>query len=239
MKKIIFIFFITVLLLPSISFAQGREDLKVSLESAIKWAYNKEAMKALEPYAPLLVNSKKVDFLFFPHDKKILTVNMGEGLVVPSTAKERYIGTFGLGPCIGLALIGKKNGKVVRVALAHVDAMRDIQASSPFFYRAMHGLNEVEVSLVASQGSVETTLKIIKKIFSMADESQKIEYKADLTGSSDLVINVKTGQLYKGLIFPDDFKETKEELNRILIAVQSIREEPLRFSRYQSRFTEK
>ena len=73
----------------------------------------------------------------------------------------------------------------------------------------------------------------------MADESQKIEYKADLTGSSDLVINVKTGQLYKGLIFPDDFKETKEELNRILIAVQSIREEPLRFSRYQSRFTEK
>ncbi|MBR2392288.1 MAG: hypothetical protein IKA93_01780, partial [Elusimicrobiaceae bacterium] len=42
----------------------------------------------------------------------------------------------------------------------------------------------------------------------------KITYKADLTASSELVVDVQTGQLYKGLNYPSDFRESAKELDK-------------------------
>lgn len=231
--------FISLVFFPQKIFSQvssdkQRQQKQIALEDAVKWAYDKKKMEALLPYSTLLVDSAEVELDAFPHDEKVVSVLMREGLLAFANDEVKYIGTMGIGPCIGVVLVGKKDGKVERVALAHVDAMTDLTKSYGFFYQALEDADEVEVSLVASQGSIETALQIIERIESTV-RHQKITYKSDLTISSDLVVNVQTGQLYKGLIYPSDFKESAEELTLATkkLAFSAMSPSPLKWSFYK------
>lgn len=243
-KLFTYLMFISLAFLPQKVFSQEvalerKDQLKASLELAVKWAYDKKKMEELQPYAPFLVNSADVELKDFPHDDKVVSVFMREGLLAFADEEVKYIGTTGIGPCIGLVLVVKKDGKVDRVALAHVDAMTQLMESSGFFYRAMLEADEVEVSLVASQGSIETALKIIERIEFVAAHNAKfppkITYKADLTASSELVVDVQTGQLYKGLNYPSDFRESAKELDKKLgqMPFLAMMRAPLKWNLYK------
>lgn len=169
------------------------------------------AQKSIEEFAK---TTQVPSFVVFPRDGKIEIVNMREFLVARQTEGVSYAGTYGVASCIGVVIVGRKDGQVVRTGLAHIDAMCDVEKSGAFFYQVLEGAEAADVYLLASQGDAGTALRIIKRLNQVSsNQEQKIglTYFMDLNGPSTIAVNINTGEVYNQFNIYDDAVQSREE----------------------------
>lgn len=160
--------------------------------------------------------SQEPSFAVFPGDAKIELVSMREFFVAGPADGVPYAGTFGLGPCIGVIVVGRKaGGEIVRVGLAHIDAICNVAESNAFFWQALEGADEADVYLLASQGDAKTALKVREKLEQVSSfQKVSLTYFVDLRGPSQIAVNVNTGEVYNQFDIFNDAVQSKEELDR-------------------------
>ena len=143
-------------------------------------------------------------------EKSIKHVNMGNYLTVNATENEGYIGTNGLGPCIGLSIVNKKDGKPINMSLAHISALIDLHTLERLFY-AMKEPSELDITLISAGNETKFARKILYELLT-SDIGNKIKnISVNLTCSkmkgpkcaADFAVNTKTGELYTDLPFQD------------------------------------
>ena len=132
----------------------------------------------------------------------------------------RYVGTMGLGPCIGVVLVTKKDGKIHRVGMGHVDAMTsDLGALA---YYSFQDADEAKIYLIASYGSRETALGVLKFINYTVPE--KSEFFIDLRSSSSIVVDIETGDVSNtNFEIGKDTFISSEEFNRAMDSFAKFR----------------
>lgn len=142
--------------------------------------------------------SEKTKYAPF-HNNKVWAVGMREELILDSSENSQCIGTFGLGPCIGVALISKKDGKVNRVGLTHVDALTDLQSLEGFVYNATKEADEVGIVMISSENKRAAAQKILKQILINPELKAKAKVTSELNGPTSFAVNLTTGSVYKDI----------------------------------------
>jgi len=133
------------------------------------------------------------------HGNQVLGVGMRKELILESSEASQYIGTLGLGPCIGVALISKKDGKVNRVGVTHIDALTDLNSIESFVYRATKDADEVGIVMISSQNERTAAQKILKSILINPKLRAKAKVASELDGSTSFAVNLATGSVYKDI----------------------------------------
>lgn len=145
-------------------------------------------------------------------EKSVKAVSMRKYLTVPATCESKYIGTHSLGSCIGVALVGKINGKPADISIAHIDALTD----RPSLYRLMpqKAYDELEITLISESGLLEkeSAKSIISTILNQNKNIAVKHVSADLTNSDNFAINTKTGEVCINIPMQDfDFDTIMKE----------------------------
>ena len=140
----------------------------------------------------------KPQYQQFYYGNKVFNVNMREELILETGKQPEFIGTYGLGPCIGVAIISKdKAGNVIRVGLTHIDALTDLKSLKGFVDRSIGGADSVDIVMVSSGNEREQARNILKQIFENPDVKAKANVVAELDGPTSFAVNTKTGSVYK------------------------------------------
>ncbi len=142
----------------------------------------------------------KPQYYKFHDGAKVFAVGMREELVLETGKQPEFIGTYGMGPCIGVAIISKnKEGKVNRVGLTHIDALTDLKSLGSFVYRASKDADSVDIVMVSSQNGREKARNILKQILINPKLANKSSVTAELGGSTSFAVNTLTGSVYKDI----------------------------------------
>jgi len=130
---------------------------------------------------------------------KVYFVGMREELILDSTDKPELIGTFGLGPCIGVALVSKKGDKVYRVGLTHIDALTDLKSVWPFVYNTVKDSDSFDVVMISSENDRVRAKQILEEIFSNPRLRNKATVMSELNGPTNFAVDTLTGRLYTNI----------------------------------------
>jgi len=141
----------------------------------------------------------KPQYQEFHSRNKVFAVSMREELVLDSINHPEFIGTYGMGPCIGVAIISKKAGKVNRVGLTHIDALTELKSLSGFVYRSTQDADDVGIVMISSGNQREQARKILKQILINPELRNKAKIVSELDGSSSFAVNTLTGSIYKDI----------------------------------------
>ena len=142
----------------------------------------------------------KPQYQTFYNGNKVFAVGMREELILDTGKQPEFIGTYGMGPCIGVAIISKdKEGKVNRVGLTHIDALTELKSLRGFVYRASKDADSVDVVMVSSQNHREQARKILQQILIYPELAEKANVVAELDGSTSFAVNTLTGSVYKDI----------------------------------------
>ena len=142
----------------------------------------------------------KPQYQKFYNGNKVFAVGMREELILDTGRQPEFIGTYGMGPCIGVAIISKdKEGKVNRVGLTHIDALTELKSLGGFVYRASKDADSIDVVMVSSENHREQARKILKQILINQKLAEKANVVAELDGSTSLAVNTLTGSVYKDI----------------------------------------
>ena len=143
----------------------------------------------------------------------VYMVNMREQLILDATTSPEFIGTMGLGPCIGVGLVSKKNGKIDKIGVAHIDALTDRGISDNksinLFMYPFSNADEIYVTLISSGNEKDRAAEILQKLLYSDDLMKKAHVCSEIDSPSSFCINTKTGTLYKD-IPTDCFINAKE-----------------------------
>ena len=142
----------------------------------------------------------KPQYQEFYNGNKVFAVGMREELILDTGRQPEFIGTYGMGPCIGVAIISKdKEGKVNRVGLTHIDALTELNSLGGFVYQASKDADSIDVVMVSSENRREQAKKILKQILINPKLAEKANVVAELDGSTSLAVNTLTGSVYKDI----------------------------------------
>ncbi len=142
----------------------------------------------------------KPQYQNFYDANKVFAVGMREELVLETGTQPEFIGTYGMGPCIGVAIISKdKEGKVNRVGLTHIDALTELKSLGGFVYQASKDADSIDVVMVSSENHREQARKILKQVLINPELAGKANVMAELDGSTSFAINTLTGSVYKDI----------------------------------------
>ena len=156
---------------------------------------------------------------------------MREYIVVKSGENIGAIGTYGLGPCIGVVFVSRKDGQIIKTAVSHVDAKAEMgirlrkkiddrpapipeEISNEFFDKALRGADDIQVTLVASDGYEDNAREIIQKILERKPAEAKVSFAIDLQGPGEIAVNTATGELYRGFDIFQDMTEPIQVLRK-------------------------
>ncbi len=134
----------------------------------------------------------------FDDKQSVFFVSMREYLVLQKTQNEEVIGTDGLGPCIGVAIVAKNNQKVQKVGLTHIDALTKLESLTSF----LNNIGQAEtfdIVMVSSQNAVGRAVEILKYILQHIEEGIEINVMSELNGSTSFAVNTLTGEIYKNI----------------------------------------
>ena len=159
----------------------------------------------------ILKKARPVQFVNLNLKSKISLVDMKAFSVIPVQESSRgYIGTYGLGPCIGVVIVSKTNGNIHRIGVAHVDATT--KRIDDFISRSLKGADEVQISLIAGNGHLKTALRIINQLEESMNLAQNREYFVSLKGVSGFFVDIETGSVSKqSFLLGDETTETYQE----------------------------
>ena len=149
----------------------------------------------------------------------VKVVSMRECLTVNATDNEEYVGTMGLGPCIGLALVGKEDGKPKKITVAHIDALTDLESLRMLYRKTLSDCSELDVTLISSGNERNRAVEILDKLTKLDYEKNIKNVSADLTCSTNFAVNTKTGDICINL--PNDDFDVDKTLNEIGIIIPS------------------
>ena len=125
---------------------------------------------------------------------------MREELILDTGKQPEFIGTYGMGPSIGVAIISKdKEGKVNRVGLTHIDALTKLESLGGFVDQASKDADSVDVVMVSSENHREQAREILKQILINPKLAEKANVVAELDGSTSFAVNTLTGSVYKDI----------------------------------------
>lgn len=142
----------------------------------------------------------KPQYQKFYNGNKVFAVGMREELILDTGKQPEFIGTYGMGPCIGVAIISKdKEGKVNRVGLTHIDELTELKSLGEFVYQASKDADSVDVVMVSSQNHREQARKILQQILIYPELAEKANVVAELDGSTSFAVNTLTGSVYKDI----------------------------------------
>lgn len=142
----------------------------------------------------------KPQYQKFYNGNKVFAVGMREELILDTGRQPEFIGTYGMGPCIGVAIISKdKEGKVNRVGLTHIDALTELKSLGGFVYQASKDADSIDVVMVSSENHREQARKILKQILINPKLAEKANVVAELDGSTSFAVNTLTGSVYKDI----------------------------------------
>ena len=103
-----------------------------------------------------------------------------------------------MGPCIGVAIISKnKEDKMIRVGLAHIDALTELESLGDFVYNSSKDADSVDVVMVSSGNDRERAREILKQILINPELEKKANVMTELDGSTSFAVNTLTGSVYK------------------------------------------
>ena len=179
----------------------------------------------------ILKNSPRPVYADYTGSPKIMNAMMREYIVVQAGENIQAIGTSGLGPCIGVVFVARKDGQIIKTAVSHVDAKAEMgirlkskkddrpapvpaEISNDFFDKALHGADDIQVVLVASDGYEDNAKEIIQKIFERKPAEAKVSFAIDLHGPGEIAVNTSTGEIYKGFNIFQDMTEPIEVLRK-------------------------
>ena len=196
----------------------SREKARVLLELKSLSAAENQTTASARSLAEDLGASAPV-YVPFDHHDKVGVVLQREYLLARPEELPKWVGTTGLGPCIGLVVIAKKEGKVVSVAVAHVDSMTKVEESRGFFWQSKYKEkgDAVEVYLLASAGDLPTVKKIVAQLALNPHPSTK--YFADIRGPHSFAVNTQTGEISVD-IRKEDLNWTQQEDNDLAVFAQ-------------------
>lgn len=110
------------------------------------------------------LNNKPQYQKFYP-ENKVFAVGMREELILETSKQPEFIGTYGMGPCIGVAIISKnKEGAVTRVGLTHIDALTELESLGSFVYKSSKDADSLDVVMISSENQKERAREILKEI---------------------------------------------------------------------------
>lgn len=142
----------------------------------------------------------KPQYQKFYNGNKVFAVGMREELILDTGRQPEFIGTYGMGPCIGVAIISKdKEGKVNRVGLSHIDALTNLKSLRSFVDRTSKDADSIDVVMVSSGNEREQARNILKQVLTEPDLARKANVVAELDGSTSFAINTLTGSVYKDI----------------------------------------
>ena len=149
----------------------------------------------------------------FKEEAKVSLVSMREFFLAGPKDGVSYVGTFGASTCIIVVIVSKKEGRVIKTGLAHVDALCEIEKSGFFFFPSLKEADEVEVYFISSLGYERTALRVWRFLTQLGIEDKEVSYFVNLQGPSGVVVNVQTGEVYGGCEV-DWLDISREELAR-------------------------
>ena len=142
----------------------------------------------------------KPQYQTFYNGNKVFAVGMREELILDTGKQPEFIGTYGMGPSIGVAIISKdKEGKVNRVGLTHIDALTKLESLGGFVDQASKDADTVDVVMVSSENHREQAREILKQILINPKLAEKANVVAQLDGSTSFAVNTLTGSVYKDI----------------------------------------
>ena len=116
-------------------------------------------------------------------------------LTVSSTSENEYIGTMGLGPCIGLAIVSKKGDTPNKIMVAHIDALTNLESLNSVLYDIFSDANNIEITLISSENQREKAREILDTLTKNRLNNGSINISSDLSCSTNFAINTKTGEV--------------------------------------------
>ena len=145
------------------------------------------------------LNNKPQYQKFYP-ENKVFAVGMREELILETSKQPEFIGTYGMGPCIGVAIISKnKEGAVTRVGLTHIDALTELESLGGFVYKSSKDADSLDVVMISSENQKERAREILKEILINPELEKKANVVAELDGSTSFAVNTLTGSVYKDI----------------------------------------
>ena len=198
---------------------------------------SKESRTALESAEPVFCEH------YTPSQGPIYLVLQREWFSLPVEQSPAWIGTYGLGPCVGVAVVGYRDGKIVSAGLAHVDALTEFAFLTPretlktesglpllervpdgtndFFSRSLYGAepDEVVVYLASSTPHMGTLDRIIQAVErwrkSAVSASRRVTYKT-LFWRADtmLALNTRNGEVACDFDINEDMNWSLPEQHR-------------------------
>ncbi len=140
---------------------------------------------------------KKPEFTQYKSNgqQTIKAVNMRNYLTVSSTSENEYIGTMGLGPCIGLAIVSKKGDTPNKIMVAHIDALTNLESLNSVLYDIFSDANNIEITLISSENQREKAREILDTLTKNRLNNGSINISSDLSCSTNFAINTKTGEV--------------------------------------------
>lgn len=140
----------------------------------------------------------KPQYQEFCDGNKVFAVGQREQLILETGEQPEFIGTYGMGPCIGVAIISKnKEGEVTRVGLTHIDALTELKSLGGFVYNSSKDAESVDIVMVSSGNERERARKILQQILINPELEKKANVVAELDGSTSFAVNTLTGSVYK------------------------------------------
>lgn len=129
---------------------------------------------------------------------KVFMVGQKEELILETGKQPEFIGTCGMGPCIGVAIISRnKENKVIRVGLTHIDARTELTSLGAFVFNSSKDANSVDIVMVSSGNDRERAREILKQILINPELEKKANVMTELVGTTSFAVNTLTGSIYK------------------------------------------
>ena len=164
------------------------------------------------------------DFVPYTGGKgNILTVGFKEWFSATPAEAPQWVGTFGLTHSVGIAIVSKQAGQVVRVGVAHVD-MNTLLAhenSLEFFTQSREfGVDETDVFLFSEKGD-EPLITQIQEQFQYSNlPNPRYIVRTDNIGQ--FAVNTQTGEVSTEITFPTDVRWTDQDELRFNYQIMNI-----------------
>ncbi len=141
----------------------------------------------------------KPQYATFNQNNEVFMVGQREHLILENAGFSQFIGTQGLGPCVGVGIIARQAGKVQRVGLTHIDALSSLTSLNGFIWNATKNSDNIEVVMISSKNERQRAREILKQILLNPEDKRKSTVVSELDGSTSLAINTTTGSIYKNI----------------------------------------
>ncbi len=135
----------------------------------------------------------------------------------------QWVGTFGLTHSVGVAVVSKRGGQVVRVSVAHVD-MNTVLAhenSWEFFAQSNEfGAEQTDIFLLSEKGDEALVTQLRERFQYLNLPNPRYVIRTDHAGQ--FAVNTQTGEVSTEITFPTDVRWTDQDELRFNYQIMNI-----------------